>query len=96
VPGRVPDPVDYYCGIALRVVDVEYEGRGKKYSAEIAVSSVSVAVYDSTYRPLYLHYGGLEPLMYRAGEQLEVLSSDKFFLEEKKIREAAEIAVDPF
>jgi len=55
-----------------------------------------VAVYDSTYRPLYLHYGGLEPLMYRAGEQLEVLSSDKFFLEEKKIREAAEIAVDPF
>jgi len=40
VPGRVPDPVDYYCDIALRVVDVEYEGRGKKYSAEIAVSSV--------------------------------------------------------
>ena len=75
---------------------IEYEGRGKKYAATIAVSSVSVAIYDSTSRPLYTFYGGLEPLMYRNGEQLEALSADKFFLDEEKIREAAEMAVDPF
>ena len=55
-----------------------------------------MAIYDSVYKPLYLHFGGLEPLMYREGEQLEVLTADKFFRDEKKIREAAETAVDPF
>ena len=75
---------------------IEYEGRGKKYAATIAVSSVSVAIYDSTNKPLYIFYGGLEPLMYRSGEQLEVLPADKFFLDEEKIRDAAEMAVDPF
>ena len=75
---------------------IEYQGRGKKYSAQVSVSSVSVAIYDSVYELLYLHNGGLEPLMYREGEQLEARSPDKLFLEEKKIREAAKIAVDPF
>jgi hypothetical protein len=75
---------------------IEHEGRSKKYAAQVAVSSVSVAVYDAVYRPLYLHYGGLEPLMYRTDEQLEPLPADKLFLDEKKIREAAKIAVDPF
>jgi hypothetical protein len=72
-----------------------YEGRGKKYSAKVAVSSVSVAIYDSANKPLYLYYGGLEPLMYRQQEQLEPLTADKFFLDEKLIRKAAQIAVDP-
>ena len=45
---------------------------------------------------LYLFYGGLEPLMYRDGEQFHALTTDKLFLDEKKIRRAAEIAVDPF
>lgn len=72
-----------------------YEGRGKKYSAKVTVSSVSVAIYDSSNKPLYLYYGGLEPLMYRAGDQLEVLTADKFFLDEKRIRKAAQIAVGP-
>ena len=45
---------------------------------------------------LYLFYGGLEPLMYRDGEQFHALTTDKSFLDEKKIRRAAEIAVDPF
>jgi hypothetical protein len=75
---------------------IEYEGRGKKYAATVAVSSVSVAIYDSTNKPLYVFYGGLEPLMYRSGEQLEVLPAEKFFLDEEKIRDAAEMAVDPF
>lgn len=75
---------------------IAYEGRSKKYSAKVHVSSVSVALYDATDKPLYLYYGGLEPLMYRAGETLEVLSADKFFLDEKKIRKAAQVAVAPF
>ncbi len=72
-----------------------YEGRSKKYSATISVSSVSVSFYDSSNKPIYLYFGGLEPLMYRADEQLQPLSVDKFFMDEKRIRKAAQIAVDP-
>jgi hypothetical protein len=72
-----------------------YEGRSKKYSANVLVSSVSVAFYDSASKPLYLCYGGLEPLMWRQGEQLQPLTPDKLFLDEKRIRKAAQIAVDP-
>jgi hypothetical protein len=72
-----------------------YEGRSKKYSANVHVSSVSVAIYDAASKPLYLYYGGLEPLMWRQGEQLQPLTPDKLFLDEKRIRKAAQIAVDP-
>jgi hypothetical protein len=72
-----------------------YEGRGKKYTATAAVSSVSVSIYDSSDEPLYLYYGGLEPLMYRVDEQLQPLGADKLFLDEKRIRSAAQEAVDP-
>ncbi len=79
-------------GVKQKVV---YEGRGKKYSASISVSSVSVGIYDSTNKPVYLYYGGLEPLMYRDGEQLQPLTADRFFLDEKTIRKAAQLAVSP-
>ncbi len=59
------------------------------------MSSVSVAFYDSTDKPLYLFFGGLEPLMYRDGEQLQPLDPAKLFLDEKKIRKAAQVAVSP-
>lgn len=72
-----------------------YEGRSKKYQATVSVSSVSVSFYDKTNKPIYLYYGGLEPLMYRADEQLQPMTADKFFLDEKRIRKAAQIAVDP-
>lgn len=75
--------------------DIEHEGRGKKYAAKIYVSSVEIGIYDATFKPLYRHYGGLEPLMYRAGEQLETLGPEKLFRDQKKIREAVKIAADP-
>ena len=34
--------------------------------------------------------------MYREGEQLQVLESDKLFKDQKKIREAVKIALEPF
>ncbi|MDX1459942.1 MAG: hypothetical protein R3348_02700 [Xanthomonadales bacterium] len=75
--------------------DIEHEGRGKKYSARIYVSSVEIGIYDATFKPLYRHYGGLEPLMYRAGEQLETISPEDLFKDQKKIRQAVKIAADP-
>lgn len=74
---------------------IRYEGRGQKYSANISVSSVSLAMYDSTNKPIYLFFGGLEPLMYRNDEQLEPLDASEYFKDEELIREAAQIAVDP-
>lgn len=74
---------------------LRYEGRSKKYSANIPVSSVSLTMYDSTYKPIYLFHGGLEPLMYRNGDQLEPLEASEFFKDEELIREAAEGAASP-
>lgn len=75
--------------------EIAHEGRGKKYTAKVYVSSVAVAFYDASFRQHYLNYGGIEPLMYRADEKLEVLDNSKLFRDEKKIREAVKLAVDP-
>lgn len=75
---------------------ITYEGRSKKYSANVMVSSVSLAMFDSTDRPIYTWYGGLEPVMYRDGEQLQPLAVDKLFLDEDHIRKAVDVIVDPF
>ncbi len=74
---------------------IETKGRGRKYTAQIPVSSVSVGFYDVSDKPLYLAYGGLEALMYRDGEQLQPFDVDRFFKDEKRIRRAAKLAVDP-
>jgi len=74
---------------------LETEGRSHKYAASISVSSVSVSIYDKNNSPIYRFYGGLEPLMYRNGEQLLPLEVSKLFLDEKRIRKAAQVAVDP-
>jgi hypothetical protein len=75
---------------------IEREGRSRDYTANVSVSSVTFTIYDSANKPIYIAYGGLEPLMYRDGEQLIPLEADRLFQDEDKIREAAEIAVDPF
>jgi hypothetical protein len=75
---------------------IEREGRSRDYTANISVSSVMFTLYDSTNTPIYVAYGGLEPLMYRDGDQLMPLDKNQLFQDEDKIREAAEIAVDPF
>jgi hypothetical protein len=74
---------------------LEHTGGGKKYSATISVSSVSLAIYDQTNKPVYLFYGGLESLMWREKEQVVPLPVEKLFLDEKRIRKAAQTAVDP-
>lgn len=75
---------------------IQREGRSRNYTANVSVSSVMFTIYDSTNKPIYIAYGGLEPLMYRDGELLVPLETDRLFQDEDKIREAAEIAVDPF
>ena len=74
---------------------IAHEGRSKKYAGTIAVSSVTLAIFDSTDKPIFVYYGGLEPLMYRDKDQLIPLTVDQFFRDEKLIRKAAQIAVSP-
>lgn len=76
--------------------EIPHEGRSPKYTAKAYVSSVAFGLYDATFKPLYLNHGGLEPLMQRAGEQLEARPNDQLFRDQKKIREAVEIALAPF
>lgn len=73
---------------------VEHTGRGK-YGGNIAVSSISFAVYDETDRMAYLNYGGLEVLQMRQDESLIPLEASQFFLDEKRILKATEIALKP-
>lgn len=75
---------------------LEHKGRSRQYTGNVAVSSVTLGLFDSTNKPIYTWYGGLEPLMYREDDQLLPLGKDRLFQDEDKIREAAEIAVDPF
>jgi len=72
---------------------VERDGRRLKYTARVAASSVSLAIFDVRYRPLYVAYGGLEMLMKRVGEKFEPLDASLYFQDEKRIRKAARLAV---
>jgi len=73
---------------------VEHTGGREEYKADISVSSVAVAIYDSRDAPLYVSYGGIEPLMRREGKQLQPLPPEQLLRDEKKIRKAAQAAVD--
>jgi len=74
---------------------VERDGRRTKYTATIAVSSVSFGAYDHADRPLYVHYGGLEVLMRRVDAQLLPIEPANFFRDEKLIRNAVREALKP-
>ncbi len=74
---------------------VERDGRRRNYTGQIFVSSVSFAVYDQSNKLMYLNYGGLEVLMRRSGDQLVPLPPEQYFMDEKRIRKAAQIAISP-
>jgi len=73
---------------------VEHTGGREEYKANISVSSVAVAIYDSKDAPLYVSYGGIEPLLRREGGQLQPLPVEQLLRDEKKIRKAAQTAVE--
>jgi hypothetical protein len=72
---------------------VASEGRDKGYGGDIAASSVSVAIFDEANRIKYLHYGGLELLQKRVEAMLEAIPADEYFADEKRVRNAAKVAV---
>ncbi len=74
---------------------LENDGKRANYEANVSVSSVVFGIYDAAEAPLYLHYGGLEPLMRREGGQLVPLPPERLLLDDTKIRKAAGIAVKP-
>lgn len=71
------------------------KGRNRGYGGSIYASSVSFAVYDQTDKLMYVNYGGLEPLQMREEAQLVPIPADNYFADEKKIRNAAQIAMKP-
>ena len=74
---------------------VEKKGRDRGYSGTIVASSVSFAVYDETDKLMYVNYGGLEVLQMRDEAQLLPIPVSSYFSDEKKIRKAAQVAMDP-
>lgn len=74
---------------------VASNGRNRGYSGTIVASSVSVAVYDQTEKLMYVNYGGLEVLQMRDEAQLLAIPAENYFADEKKIRNAAQIAMKP-
>ncbi len=74
---------------------IEHEGRNRGYAGDVVVTSVSIAVFDSTDKLRYQNYGGLEVLQTRVDAQLVPIPAENFFSDEKRIRKAAQIAIDP-
>ncbi|MFK7829596.1 MAG: hypothetical protein AB8B57_07455 [Congregibacter sp.] len=74
---------------------VKKKGRGLKYTATVAASTVTLSIYDERERPLYVNYGGLEVLMMREKTEFKPLDPSTFFQDEKRIRKAVSIAVKP-
>lgn len=72
---------------------LEREGRRMNYTAKVAASTVSFAIYDQTDKPLYIAYGGLEMLMKRVGDGFEPIDPSLYFVDEKRIRKAAQLTV---
>jgi len=72
---------------------VERDGRRMNYTAKVAASSVSFVIFDHSDKPLYVAYGGLEILMKRVDQNFEALDPSQYFIDEKRIRKAAQIAV---
>jgi hypothetical protein len=73
---------------------IQHTGGREEYKANVSVSSVVVAIYDPKDAPLYVSYGGIEALMSRQGEQLLPLPVEQLLRDEKKIRKAAQTAVE--
>jgi hypothetical protein len=74
---------------------IENKGRNRGYTGDIVVTSVSIAVFDSTNKLKYQNYGGLEVLQTRVDAQLVPIPAENFFSDEKRVRKAAQIAMDP-
>jgi hypothetical protein len=74
---------------------IENKGRNRGYAGDIVVTSVSIAVFDRTNKLKYQNYGGLEVLQTRVDAQLVPIPAESFFSDEKRIRQAAQIAMDP-
>lgn len=74
---------------------IEHEGRDRGYAGDIVVTSVSIAVFDSTDKLKYQNYGGLEVLQTREDALLVPIPAENFFSDEKRIRKAAQIALNP-
>jgi hypothetical protein len=70
-----------------------HTGKSMQYKGNVNVSSVVVGIYDSKDAPLYVSFGGLEPMMKREGEQLQPLPADQLLKDEEKVRKAAQTAV---
>lgn len=74
---------------------VAHSGKSVQYKANVNVSSVVVGIYDAKDTPLFMNYGGLEPMMRREGDQLQPLPAEQLLRDEEKIRKAAQTAVKP-
>lgn len=71
------------------------KGGGLKYTATVAASTLTFSVFDETEQPIYVNYGGLEVLMMRVKDQFHPLEKSEYFQDEKRIRNAAQIAIKP-
>lgn len=74
---------------------IEHEGRDRGYAGNIVVTSVSIAIVDGKNELKYQSYGGLEVLQTRVDAQLMPIPAENFFSDEKRIRKAAQIAMEP-
>lgn len=79
---------------------IQYKGdglfsSGKKYGGTIAASSLQVSILDRREVLLYHWSGGIEVLMQRNAKKLEVLPTEQFWQDKKRIQKAVKTALSP-
>ena len=71
---------------------VKWRGHGN-YEGRIPATSIRVTIFDLNNRSLYTKRGGLEIMMRRVNTSFLPLSTDRFFKDKERIRQAADVAV---
>jgi hypothetical protein len=71
---------------------VKWRGHGN-YEGRIPATSIRVTIFDLNNRALYSKRGGLEIMMRRVNTSFLPLSTERFFKDKERIRQAADVAV---
>lgn len=68
---------------------------GKNYGGTVGASAIRIVISDRQGKPVYNWSGGIEVLMQRNGEKLEVLPKESLWQNQKRVLKAVKYALKP-
>ena len=68
---------------------------GKNYGGNVGASAIRIVISDRQGKPVYNWSGGIEVLMQRDGEKLEILPMESLWQNQKRVLKAVKYALKP-